>query len=332
MYDQINLGFKKEPVLFQKVIENCVKCKLDNFYKTGEYTHTIYDNLVFNKVKEKFGGRLRFILCGSAPINKSILDFIKIVLSSWVVEGYGQTESCACSLLANVTDPMTGHLGGPSGPFLAKVIDVPELGYFSTDINPVTKQPEPKGELCFKGAALFSGYFNDEENTKLSLDKDGWLHSGDIGLIMTDKGNAFKVIDRRKTIFKTSQGEYIVPDKIENALNGCSYASQIFIYGKSQFSYIIAIIVPNVNKCEEFLKMKNINFSSIYESQELIQEILDSLNTIGRTNNLKGFEIPKKIILSKIPFTIDNNMLSPTLKKKQKEIVKFFEDQINKLY
>ena len=109
------------------------------------------------------------------------------------------------------------------------------------------------GELCVKGPILFAGYFNDPENTANIIDKDGWLHTGDVATIL-DRTNSFKIVDRVKEIFKLQQGEYIAPTKLEAVYSRCQYVSQICVYGNSLQNFIIGIIVPNKPKVLEFLK------------------------------------------------------------------------------
>ncbi len=116
------------------------------------------------------------------------------------------------------------------------------MGYTSTDLDD-KGIPTPRGELCFRGYNCFKGYFALPQQTKETIDSDGWVHSGDIGLI-TSQG-CIKIIDRKKNIFKLSQAEYVIPDKIENELVKCKYLSQICIYGDSLQNYLIAIVVPD---------------------------------------------------------------------------------------
>ncbi len=101
----------------------------------------------------------------------------------------------------------------------------------------------PKGEILSRGINTFQGYYKDEEKTKEVIDEDGWLHSGDIGTILPN--GALKIIDRKKNIFKLSQGEYVAPEKIENICTRMEGVSEIFVYGDSLQNYLVAIIVPN---------------------------------------------------------------------------------------
>ena len=338
IYNSINMKINNmtNPIL-KAIALKAIETKLHNYETTGSLTHTLYDNLVFNKIKDILGGNVNWMLVGSAPMPKDILKFLRICFGIPITEGYGQTEDCAGVLLCNVNDCSVGHLGGLNGGIELKLVDVPELGYTSKDKNPITKIIEPRGEICIRGSLVFDGYYKDKEKTDETIDKDGWLHSGDIGIIMTLHGNCVKIIDRVKNIFKLSQGEYIAPDKIANFISLSKYINQIFIYGETLKSYLVAIVVPEKKECVNFLQKNNKdatneNIESFYNDQYLKTEILNDMDKIGRKYDLKGFEIPKKIYLSKEDFTIENNMMTPTMKLKYNEIKKKYINELEELY
>ena len=157
---------------------------------------------------------MRFMLVGSAPMDPYLMNFLQCAFSCKIVEGYGQTEDCAGVLISSQYDRVCQHLGGPGWNGEAKLVDVEELDYHSTDVDPETGISHPRGELCIRGPLLFKGYLDDEENTNKAIDKDGWLHTGDVAMVLTEHGNAIRVIDRVKNIFKLSQGEYVAPEKL----------------------------------------------------------------------------------------------------------------------
>ena len=176
------------------------------------------------------------------------------------------------------------------------------------------------------------------EETQKSLDKDGWLHSGDVATIIPEHGNAFRIIDRVKNIFKLQQGEYIAPEKIENKLAKCKYIEQLFIYGDSLQSYLVGILVPKSKDVIEFLKNKGIenvtkeNYKDYFEDQDLIKDILKEINDYSRHNDIKGFEIVKKVHLCKEPFSVDNNLLTTTMKIRRHIAKKYFMKEIEEMY
>ena len=155
------------------------------------------------------------MLSGGAALQRDILQGLKVMVCCPIVQGYGQTENAGSALLNSVYDTATGTTGGVQNTTELKLVDLPEFNYLSTDINPNTGIPEPRGEICFRGDTVFKGYFKNISETKKIIDKDGWFHSGDVGIILTNNGNSIKIIDRAKSLFKLSQGEYVAPDKVQ---------------------------------------------------------------------------------------------------------------------
>jgi len=152
------------------------------------------------------------MITGSAPISKEVLSFLKVAFCCQIHEGYGQTECGGPGSLTWTKDPMVGHVGSPYSCLKFKLVDVPDMNYTSKDVDE-TGQPLPRGEICYKGPSAFKGYFRQPQATKDTIDSDGWVHTGDIGAFLPH--GVIKIVDRKKNIFKLSQGEYIAPDKIE---------------------------------------------------------------------------------------------------------------------
>jgi long-chain acyl-CoA synthetase len=311
---------------------------MKDYVETGMYKNILLDNLIFKEVRKSVGGRLRFLLVGSAPIDGYIINFLRCTLSAEIMEGYGQTEDMAGVLLTKTCDPVTQHVGGPGLWAELKLIDQPELGYTVKNVDKETGECRPSGELCVRGPVLFKGYFRDPEKTKEAIDKDGWLHSGDIAMIIPEHGNAMRIVDRVKNLFKLQQGEYISPEKVENIYENCKFVEQIFIYGNSLKNYLICIVHPKFKDIVDFLKSKGINdvdnnnCVNYFEDQDLKDAIIKEMDSFGRQNGLKGFELPKKIFLFKDKFSVENQIITPTMKIRRHIAKKIFEEQINKLY
>ena len=337
IHTEIMKNLTKQSKLTQNLFHMALNKKIKDFKETGILTNPLLDSLIFKKVRNVLGGRMRFMLVGSAPMDPELMNFLQCSLSCKIVEGYGQTEDCAGVLISSQYDRVCQHLGGPGFNSEIKLVDVEELDYRSTDIDITTGISHPRGELCVRGPLLFKGYLDDEENTKKAIDKDGWLHTGDVAMVLTEHGNAIRVIDRVKNIFKLQQGEYVAPEKIENVLTDSPYIEQIFVHGDSLQNYLIAIIVPNKAHIVEFLKKKGIecdvnNCQNYYENEELKNDILKDLENIGRKADFKGFEIIKKIYLSPEPFTVENDLCTPTLKVRRHVAKKYFANKIKELY
>lgn len=330
VYEGINLKVDKLSPFERALFRKGVSQKLKDYATYGVLTNVFWDSLVFNKIRKLLGGRMRFMLTGAAPMSPEMLTFLKVVLCCQISEGYGQTEDCAGMLISNAYDRVAGHVGGPGFANEVKLVDVPELDYY-------TNSAEPKGEICIRGPVLFDGYLNDSERTKEVVDSEGWLHTGDVGVMLTHHGNAIRVIDRVKNIFKLQQGEYIAPEKLENVLIRSLWVSQLFVYGSSMENYLVAVVVPRTEKVVEYFNSKGEtcskdNVKEKYKDVALRKQIVTDLETLGRENDFKGFEVVKKVYLCPYQFTIENDLVGPTLKVKRHVAARHFKKEIEELY
>uniref|UniRef100_A0A061RWH7 Long-chain acyl-CoA synthetase n=1 Tax=Tetraselmis sp. GSL018 TaxID=582737 RepID=A0A061RWH7_9CHLO len=233
---QVSSGSAVARALFRAAYAS-KKAALDAGDLSGGRMAPLWDRLVFSKIRAKLGGKVRMLATGASPISKEVFEFLRICFGTHVYEGYGMTEtSCTISR----TDPLdleTGHVGVPLTCNEIKLVDIPEMNYLSTD------KPYPRGEICVRGPCVFKGYYKDEAQTAEVLDGNGWLHTGDVGTWLP--GGRLKIIDRKKNIFKLSQGEYIAPEKIESVYQRCPYVAQAFVYGDSLKSQLVGIVVPD---------------------------------------------------------------------------------------
>jgi len=295
--------------------------------KKGYYNNAVWDNLVFSKVRNKLGGNVRFIITGSAPIAPNLLDFLRISFCCPVLEGYGQTETCCAGTRTLWSDTDTGHVGIPQPSIELKLVDVPEMNYFSTD-NP------PRGEICFRGPPCSTGYYKSPEKTVELIDDRGWIHSGDVGCLFPN-GNV-KIVDRKKNIFKLSLGEYVAPEKIENVFVQSKFVAQNFVHGDSLKASVVGIIVPDQEVLLKFAEdtdhPQKGNFAALCQDEAINKMILDDIINVGKKCGLKGFEFPRKIYLSTQLFTVDNDLLTPTFKLKRAQAKHYFTEQINQMY
>ena len=305
------------------------------YYRTqGTLTHKVWDSLVFKKIKNVLGGRVQLMVTGSAPIAGDVLNFLKVVFSCPFIEGYGQTETCGASSLTFRNERTTGIVGGPVTTIEFRLADVPDMNYFSTDVDENGK-PAPRGEICMRGPTVFSGYYENPEITAEAIDKEGWLHTGDIGVRNYHDGS-FKLIDRKKNFFKLQQGEYVSAEKVEMIYNKSYFISQIFVYGDSLQCYLIAIIVPDEAYIRKYWAKDNgfsdsSAFSEICANEKLHKDILGDMDAKAKEGKLLGFEIVKKIHIEPNLWTPDD-LLTPTQKLMRFNAKKKYESIITKLY
>lgn len=328
-------GFTKLTGCAKSMADGGLETKRVNFEKNYDIKHWYYDSLVFSKVRAKFGGRVRVIITGSAPLPKDVLRDIKLLMSCSVLEGYGMTELHGGSVSTHVSDTCNFNVGGVLRELRLKLVDKKELNYHSK--TEFEGKLAPTGEICFKGHGVFKGYFRDSKNTKESIDENGWLHTGDVGRIdPSNKG--LKIIDRVKEIFKLSQGEYIAPAKLEGMYAKCPLVAQICIYGNSEKSSIIAIVVVNKLNVALFLKENGLienekeDIVPLLNNEKLLAEYKKQFDSIAKDNKFTSLEKPSKFILTTYEFTSQNDLLTPTMKLVRKKIQNHFQKEIDKAY
>ncbi|MFS7919196.1 putative long-chain-fatty-acid--CoA ligase [Helianthus anomalus] len=294
---------------------------------SGRKPSPIWDRLVFNKIKAKMGGRVRFLGSGASPLSSDIMDFLKVCFGCPVIEGYGMTETACVITIMDDTDNLSGHVGSPNPSCEVKLADVPEMNYTSDD------QPNPRGEICVRGPSVFQGYYKDEVQTREVIDDEGWLHTGDIGMWLP--GGRLKIIDRKKNIFKLAQGEYIAPDKIENVYAKCKFVAQCFVYGDSFNSSLVAIISIDPDVIKDWAASEGIKYDDLRQlcsDPRAKAAVLAEMDALGREAQLRGFEFAKAVTLVPEPFTVENGLLTPTFKVKRPQAKAFFAKEISNMY
>ncbi|PSN68508.1 long-chain-fatty-acid-CoA ligase 1 [Corynespora cassiicola Philippines] len=298
-------------------------------------THAIYDRIWSKKVAAQFGlDRTRAMVSGSAPIDPSLHQFLRVVFANHFLQGYGLTETYAVALAQVEGDLSAGNCGAVTPASELCLVDVPDMEYFSTD------KPHPRGELCIRSPTQFREYFRNEEETKKAVDADGWFHTGDVCSV--DEMGRFKVIDRKKNVLKLSQGEYISPERIENVyLANCGWIATAYVHGDSHQSSLVGIFgvapdmfPPFASKVlgEKIEVGDTEKLKSVLQNKKLEKAVLKELDRVGKKSKFNTYEKVKAVRLFLDPFTVDNQLLTPTLKLKRPQAAKAFREHIDACY
>lgn len=296
----------------------------------------LYDWLVFDKVKQALGGSLRCLASGAAPLSGELSEFLQVCFGVPILEGYGLTETgAACSLTINNNVRVYYSVGAPLLGHEIRLQSLPDMGYTTDDT------PCPRGEVLVRGPSMFSGYYRNEELTREAVDEEGWFHTGDIGQF--NKDGSLSIIDRKKSMLKLSQGEYVATEAVEAVYSECNWVSQIFIYGNSYENTLVAIAAPNGDTVLPFaaslgVDVKENGLVKASADPRVVEEVRKELNAYGKRMGLKGFEMIRSLYLDGDTdamgqiFTVKNGLMTPTFKLKRKDCYEKYKDTIKTLY
>jgi len=271
--------------------------------------YKLADKLVFKKIKARTGGRLRFFVSGGAALPQNIGEFFE-ALGIIIVEGYGLTESSPVITCNRLDDYKFGTVGKPIPGVEVKIAE--------------------DGEILARGPNIMMGYYNNKKATAETVDKDGWLHTGDIGEF--DKHGFVRITDRKKHLFKTSGGKYIAPQPLENIFTRSKFIDQFVLIGDNK-TFLSALITPDFEALREYADSHKIPYSQVEELTklpEVYQIIEKDIATLQR--NLANYERIRKFVILDKPFSIEGGELTPTLKVKRKLVEERYADLINGMY
>ncbi|UJR18225.1 hypothetical protein I4U23_005124 [Adineta vaga] len=323
LYDKVQTDIRKKGMIVRILFQLAVPNKLVLLRRGNFSQNTLWDKLIFDKIRQSFGNKVNRIISTGAPLSSEVCRFSRAVFSCPFIECYGQTE-CVIICSQTVKDVESGETGIPTPVTHLKLLDVPEKEYYAKD---------GIGEVCIKSRTLFKGYLKDEAKTREAVDEDGWLHTGDIGRWTQYK--TIKLIDRKKNMYKLSQGEYVAPEKIEDIYARCPFITQIFVYGDSFESFLVAIILLNDDYVKQWAMREGYDNQTVVGSKmnnKLKQVILDDLTVEGKKRGLMSFEQVKTIEFIQEPFTIENGLLTPTFKSRRYAIEKKYKSFFQTIY
>ena len=276
--------------------------------KLLQFKRNLANKLVFSKVYAKTGGRVRFFLCGGAPLSKDIGEFF-YAIGLTVIEGYGLTE----------TSPV----------ITANTFENLKFGTVGKPIPGVDVRIDEDGEILTKGPHVMNGYYKKEAASR-EVFEGGWFHTGDIGHF--DEEGFLVITDRKKDIIVTSGGKNVAPQPIEGILNLNPYISTALVIGDSR-KFISALVVPDFEKLEEYAKQNNISFEDhcdLVKKEEIVRFIQEQVDRSAP--NLASYEKVKKIALLDKEFEIEKGEITPTLKVKRNIVEEKYKSIIDAMY
>ena len=347
--DKVFVGLQNKmkaakPVV-QKLFAAGIKAGEANFDSGGVGAPFAYNAVVFKKVQALLGGKLKCVITGSAPLAPGIQKFAQTAFNCPVRQGYGLTETCASSCIAEVCDNSTGQVGTPTTPTCIKLRDWPEGGYLLSDAN----DPNigmPRGEVLIGGAMVCQGYLVDPSNpdpevvqkNKTDFETDGrgirFFATGDIGQI-TPEGT-LKIIDRKKDLVKLQQGEYVALSKIENVLKNCPIVEFPMCYAESTRDFCVALICPNHIALKALAKEMGLadadDVESLCRNEAMVAEVSKRCLAACKAAKLVPFETPKRYALVADTFSPDNDILTAAMKLKRPVAAKVHKALLEAIY
>jgi long-chain acyl-CoA synthetase len=280
--------------------------------------HKFFDKLVFAKVRDRFGGRLKYAFSGGAAISREVAEFIDN-LGITVYEGYGLTET---SPIFTANYPGNRKIGSVGKPIPGTRIEI-DHGNNPTD--------DPKqGEIICHGHNVMMGYFNLEEENAKVFTADRGFRTGDLGYV--DGDGYLYITGRVKEQYKLENGKYVAPVPVEQAIALSPYIANVMIHGQNK-PFNIAVIVADMKSLKEWAQAKGIptdDVDALLKNADVVKLYQDQINEY--TREVKGYEKPAQFVLTAEDFTTENDMLTPSLKVKRRNVVARYNDRIEALY
>ncbi len=272
--------------------------------------HALLDKLVATKIRERFGGNIRFFISGSAALNQDIARWFD-GMGMLIAEGYGMTETSAASFVNRTKAYRYGTVGWPLPGIEVRIAE--------------------DGEILMRGPGNMQGYHNNPDATAETIDAEGWLHTGDIGEL--DERGFLRITDRKKDLFKTSGGKYVAPSIIESTFKGlCPYASQLVVHGADR-NFVSALITLDPDAMAGWAAQNGMEgrpYSEVVSSEAcraMVQGYVDELNA-----GLNRWETIKKFTILEHDLSVEDGELTPSLKLKRKVVADKYKDLLDAHY
>ncbi|CCT73918.1 fumonisin cluster-fatty acyl-CoA Synthase [Fusarium fujikuroi IMI 58289] len=283
----------------------------------------VLDDLVFGRVRQMTGGRLRYILNGSSGIANDTKEFLSLIVAE-MLTGYGLTETCANGALGSPFEQTTSAIGPTSPAMDVKLVSIPELGYFTdAGFGPC------QGEILVHGPVVFKEYFKNPEATEKAFTRDGWFRTGDIGEF-DDRGH-LKIIDRVKSLVKMQSGEYIALEKLESIYRTSQAILQVMVHADCEYTRPIVIIMPNTRFLQD--KFRGLGFNddeSALSSERVSAYVLKDLQAIAKRSGLTKIETVAGVVVTDLEWTPQSGLVTATMKLNRRFILSYFRDEVEK--
>jgi long-chain acyl-CoA synthetase len=272
------------------------------------WQYALASKLVFAKLQQRTGGRLRYFVSGGAPLAPEINAFFNSA-GLLILEGYGLTETSPVIAVNSPAAQRVGSVGRLAGGVEVLIAD--------------------DGEILTRGPHVMQGYFNKPDATREAIDADGWFHTGDIGVL---EDGFLRITDRKKDLIVTAGGKNIAPQPIENMVKTNKYVSQAVMLGDRR-KFPVMLIVPNFEQLEKWARLKELIWTDRAQLLQMptVQAKMEQ-EVRSQLTGLASFETPKKIALLEQDFSVDTGELTPTLKVKRRVIEQNYRSLIDALY
>jgi len=293
------------------------------------------DKTIFKKARAALGGNVRYFVSGGAPLSAECHEFIRVVFGEPFSQGYGLTETCGG---ATATPPwMVDPFDKSGAPFTCTEVKLVSAGRYSVDA------PVPQGEICVRGANVALGYYENKEKTDevFVVEEDGerWFHTGDVG--QWNKDGTLSIVGRVKDIFKLDTGEYIAPERLETIYCQCKFLSNIFVYGDSNKSNVVAVAVPDAIAAKQWADKNGVSYSKVDEpntpkeicqSDDFKKAIKDDLLSIANAAKLNRYEQIPELYVDGTYWSPDTGLVTDAMKNKRDPLYDHFKKEIEAMY
>jgi long-chain acyl-CoA synthetase len=310
---------REQSKLKQALVNFAIQMRTKAAYRRKPHS-LLFDWLVCGPFAAVLGGRVRLIVSGGAPILPDVYDFLIGALSPNIVQGYGLTE-VAASVSVSVAVSLGSSSNGPVS--IAAEVTLRRVDGLAYD----PRGTPPSGEVLVRGSHVFRGYYKNEELTRQVLDEEGWFATGDIGTITPD--GVLQIIDRVKQLVKLSQGEYLSITTLTDVYGATQGVQSVYIYADSHHDAPVAVVVPGKELVDQWATEGIAQFVGNRSAEE---DVLKRLAETAAAQKLRGFERVANVVLDAEEFSVENGLLTPSLKPQWPMLRKKYESALLGLF